>query len=38
MTTILNIIAALVLCLPLLILAAHEHACRTAANRTEEDQ
>jgi hypothetical protein len=37
-TTALNLLAALVLCLPLLILAAHELRARKATEATEEDQ
>lgn len=37
MNTVLNILGALVLCLPLLILAIHEHHTKRAS-ATEEDQ
>lgn len=38
MTTLLNILAALVLCLPLLIIAAHERRAARKTAATEEDQ
>ena len=38
MNTVLNAVAALVLCLPLLILAVHEHRTSKAAENTEGEQ
>ena len=38
MSTFLNVLGALVLCLPLLILAIHEHHLRRKAASAEEDQ